>query len=212
MFVAGLFVVALAATVAQAEQFIIKVGANTTANASLIFEPQEVHAKAGDLVTFLFVNGSYDVIQSTFAAPCEPISASTPGSNGFDSGVRPAINGTAQTTLNYTVQDNTTAIWFYENSTCGEGGVGAINANDSSTETLLGFSRNAIRLNGTNATTTSSLPFPSSTSPSSGSSGSNTGSGTSSASPSTTSTSPAERNAVMGTLLALPMAALALLL
>ena len=80
------------------------------------------------------------MIQSTFGSPCEPISVTEPGTNGFDSGIRPTVNGTAPTTLNYTVKDNTTAIWFYENSTCGDGGVGGININDSSTETLLGFS------------------------------------------------------------------------
>ena len=86
------------------------------------------------------VNGSYDVIQSQFAQPCIPASDFTPGFNGFNSGVRPTTNGTAPTFLNITIADNSTAIWFFENSTCSDGGVGVINANDSSTETLDGFS------------------------------------------------------------------------
>lgn len=86
------------------------------------------------------MNGSYDVIQSQFAAPCIPEAVFTPGANGFNSGLRPTNNGSAVTFLNVTIADNTTAIWFYENSTCALGGVGVINANDSSTETLAGFS------------------------------------------------------------------------
>lgn len=92
------------------------------------------------LSPFAVVNGSYDVIQSQFAAPCIPEAVFTPGANGFNSGLRPTNNGSAVTILNVTIADNSTAIWFYENSTCAEGGVGVINANDSSTETLAGFS------------------------------------------------------------------------
>ncbi|KAF7792732.1 hypothetical protein EIP86_003830 [Pleurotus ostreatoroseus] len=220
MFAARLLVTALAATVAQAVQHNITVGGNTTANASLIFSPQEVHAQKGDVVTFVFVNGSYDVIQSQFDEPCIPASVFTPGFNGFDSGPRPTANGSAVTFLNVSITDNTTAIWFYENSTCAQGGVGVINANDSSTETLAGFSRNAIRLNGTNATSTSSGAFPSATGPSnssgtggpSGTGSGSSGTGSSSAAGASNTSSPAERVAVAGTLLAMPFAVLALLL
>jgi len=44
-----------------------------------------------------------------------------------------------------------TTMWFYDYNTCGAGGVGVINSNESSYETLAGFERNAIRLNGTAA-------------------------------------------------------------
>lgn len=43
------------------------------------------------------------------------------------------------TTFEVPITDNSTTIWFFENSTCAEGGVGGINVNDSSTETLAGF-------------------------------------------------------------------------
>ena len=59
--------------------------------------------------------------------------------NGFNTGPRPANNGTSITTFELTITDNTTTIWFFENSTCAQGGVGGININDSSTETLAGF-------------------------------------------------------------------------
>ncbi|EPT00318.1 hypothetical protein FOMPIDRAFT_1016617 [Fomitopsis schrenkii] len=47
-------------------------------------------------------------------------------------------------------------IWFFDWNTCALGGVGGINVNESSTQTLAGFVRNARRLNGT--ATSSSLP------------------------------------------------------
>ncbi|THG97828.1 hypothetical protein EW026_g4245 [Hermanssonia centrifuga] len=205
---ASFLVAALVASVASAATITIQVGANTTANASLIFQPQEVHAQQGDIVVFNFTNGTYDVIQAAFASPCIPISDINPAINGFNSGPRPADNGSTRTTLPVTINDNFTAIWFYDNSTCFEGGVGVINANDSSTETLLGFARNAERLNGT---ATSSSVSPSATAP--GSSGTNSGSssGTSSSSAPSASSNPAERNAMLGSALALPFAALAVI-
>jgi len=196
---------AASVSVVSADRIAIQVGANKTANASMIFQPQEVHAKQGDVVVFNFTNGTYDVIQADFAAPCIPINQFNSSENGFNSGVRPAINGTAITTLEVNINDNFTAIWFYENSTCGQGGVGVINANDSSTTTLAGFSRNAQRFNGTQ---TSSSASPSQT-------GTNSGSGSSpSASPSGSdnTTSDAQRRTVFGATVALPLAALALLL
>lgn len=84
-------------------------------------------------------NGTYDVIQSTFDAPCVPEHDHNSTLNGFDTGPRPANNGTSQTTYQVQITDNTTAIWFFENSTCAQGGVGGININESSTETLAGF-------------------------------------------------------------------------
>jgi hypothetical protein len=138
---------------------------------------------------------------------------------------RPANNGTSMTTFEVPITDNTTTIWFFENSTCAQGGLGGININESSTETLAGFivsvplqlrafpepkltigtQRNAMRLNGTQ---TSSSAVPSATGGSSGS-----GSGSSSApSSSQTGTSAAQRNVIFGSLLALPLAAAALVL
>ena len=41
-----------AASVVSAERIAIQVGANTTANASMIFQPASVRAQAGDVVVF----------------------------------------------------------------------------------------------------------------------------------------------------------------
>lgn len=207
MRVAAFLAAACAASVAVAERIPVLVGANKTANASQIFMPQEIVAKAGDVVVFNFTNGTYELIQSEFDAPCVPLHDHNVTLNGFDTGPRPANNGTTPTTYEVPIVDNTTTIWFYEKSTCAEGGVGGININESSTETLAGFTRNAIRLNGTGASSSASFPI------STGFSGSNTGSSSSSAPTTTQSgTSGAQRNAIVGVALALPLAAAALFL
>ncbi|KAI0629437.1 hypothetical protein C8Q77DRAFT_1065487 [Trametes polyzona] len=147
---------------ASAKQIVITVGANTTDNATTVFQPAEVKANIGDVVLFNFTQGNHSAIQSTFASPCIPAHDTNVTINGFNSGLRPTNNGTAITNLPVTITTNDT-IWFYDETTCAEGGVGGINVNESSTETLDGFRRNAIRLNGT---ATSSSASPSSTSPS----------------------------------------------
>ncbi|KAH9944777.1 hypothetical protein B0H21DRAFT_445078 [Amylocystis lapponica] len=197
----SVFSLLVSAAVVSAADIWVQVGANTTNNASLIFQPAEIHAGLNDTIYFNFTSGNHTATQSSFSQPCIPAIDSSPSFNGFDSGLRLASNGSNVTFLpvpllpeNYNV-----TMWFYDASTCGEGGVGVINPNDSSTETLAGFSRNAIRLNGT---ATSSSVAPSSTAPSS-----------SSSSPSaSTSPNAAGRNAVLGGLSAIPLiiAALAL--
>lgn len=62
------FRVQLAATVVQAVQHNITVGGNSTANASLIFNPQEVHAQAGDVVTFVCESQLCLYHEATFSA------------------------------------------------------------------------------------------------------------------------------------------------
>ncbi|KAH7918976.1 hypothetical protein BV22DRAFT_1115338 [Leucogyrophana mollusca] len=147
---------------------VITVGGNTTTNASLVFQPQRVTANLGDTVIFNFTLGSHTATQSTFAAPCVLAHDSDPTINGFDSLLRLAGNGSNASILSVPMleQNYQQTMWFFDWSTCGEGGVGVINDNESSTETLAGFERNAIRLNGTTSTT-SSTPSQTSTSPTS---------------------------------------------
>jgi len=148
----------LSAVLVSAKNITIVVGGNgTTQDASLIFQPQEVQADVGDFVIFNFTNGTHTVIQSTFAEPCLSIHESNSTLNGFNSGLRNAVNGTANTTLAVEVTEvgpNTT-IWFYDLWGCGQGGVGAINANDSDWENFDAFVRNAERLNGTGGSSSS---------------------------------------------------------
>ncbi|KAG7449722.1 uncharacterized protein BT62DRAFT_978914 [Guyanagaster necrorhizus] len=158
-FLAGLIsVLALARTV-LAENIVITVGHNTTNNASAVFQPQSVTAKLNDVVVFNFTEGNHTVTQSLFYAPC--ISANNANStiNGFDSGFRDTVNGTAITILSVpiTTDIENQTLWFFDYNTCSEGGVGGINVNESSSQTLEGFERNAVRLNGTASSTSSSM-------------------------------------------------------
>lgn len=86
----------------------------------------------------LVTRGNHSVTQSTFAAPCVPAHDTNVTINGFDSSFRDAGNGTAITNLPVTITDPKTPIWFFDYNTCGLGGVGVINANGSSLETLEG--------------------------------------------------------------------------
>jgi len=120
-------------------------------------------------------NGTHSAVQSTFAEPCIPIHETNSTFNGFYSGLRDTVNGTAKTTLTVEIKEagENRTIWFYDLWGCGEGGVGAINVNNSDWENFDGFVRNAKRLNGTGGNSssggsftgrpTSSRPVPTST-------------------------------------------------
>ncbi|CAL1704120.1 unnamed protein product [Somion occarium] len=110
----------------------VQVGAN-----GLTFEPANITASVGDLVTFLFSSSTpHSVTQSTFADPCTPLTGSN--GTGFDSGV---TTGT-QFTINVT--DASKPIWFFCKfpGHCGAGMVGSINA-PSSGNTFDNFLSNA---------------------------------------------------------------------
>lgn len=110
--------------------------------------------------------GNHTATESTFDAPCLPAHVHNISLNGFDSGIEVVPNNSfLQASVPILESNVNTTFWFYDINTCGIGGVGVINANESSTETIEGFVRNAIRLNGTSATSTSASP--SSTVPSS---------------------------------------------
>ncbi|KAK0241336.1 hypothetical protein EDD85DRAFT_396159 [Armillaria nabsnona] len=171
-FLVGLISLAVACTV-LAENIVVTVGHNTTNNASAVFQPQSVTAKLNDIVVFNFTEGNHTVTQSLFYAPCIPANGANNTVNGFDSSFRDTVNGTAITILTVPITpaiENQT-LWFFDYNTCGEGGVGVINVNESSSETLEGFERNAIRLNGTASSSTSSSASRTSTSTSASSTG-----------------------------------------
>ncbi|KAH9485511.1 hypothetical protein JR316_0002419 [Psilocybe cubensis] len=188
---------------ACAKTIVITVGGNTTSDPGAVFNPQTVVASAGDVVMFNFTQGNHTATQSTFASPCTAVHFTNSSINGFDTSFRDTHNGTAITQFTLPITDNTTTIWFFDWNTCPEGGVGGINLNDSSLETLEGITRNAIRLNGTGSSSSSS-------------SASHTGSSTQSATSPTSSannvdnSSSADRAVVLGLSGVLP--ALAMLL
>ncbi|KAG6861113.1 hypothetical protein C0995_003842 [Termitomyces sp. Mi166 len=158
-FALGLFTLASVVAAAFAKTIVITVGGNTTNDATTVFQPNTVVADKGDTVLFNFTNGNHTATQSSFATPCVPIHDTDIIVNGFDSSFRDAGEEQAITTLPVAIGNPNETIWFYDYNTCSKGGVGAINLNKSSTETIDGFQRNAQRLNGT----AHSSSFPSST-------------------------------------------------
>ncbi|EAU91610.1 hypothetical protein CC1G_12089 [Coprinopsis cinerea okayama7 len=137
------------ALLVHARDIIITVGGNTTENPGAVFSPQSVTADLGDVVIFNFTQGNHTAIQALFGSPCIPAHEIDSTVNGFNSGFRDAGNFSAITQLSVPITDPNATLWFYDYNTCAEGGVGGINVNESSWETLDGFTRNAIRLNGT---------------------------------------------------------------
>ncbi|KAI1791124.1 hypothetical protein LXA43DRAFT_973197 [Ganoderma leucocontextum] len=209
VFSAAVALSALAASLAK--QIVITVGGSTQApdNAITVFDPDAVTADIGDLIVFNFTQGNHTATQSTFAAPCIPLHDFDTTLNGFDSSFRNAGNFSAVTTLSVNVTTNDT-IWFFDWNTCAEGGVGGININGSSYQTLDGFRRNAMRLNGTATESSSSTATRTRTGSGAGPSGTGAGGG---ASPSPGSKeSSAERVARLGFAAVVPMVAAALLL
>jgi len=153
----SLIVAAAAATAVSAKDIWVQVRNNQTAmNGTSVFTPRRIVAKHGDTVFFNFTGeGNHTATQSTFDRPCLPAHESNVTINGFNSDWR---NGTTPTILSVPIlpQNVNTTMWFYDLATCGIGGVGVINSNESSWETLDGFTRNAIRLNGTGASASAS--------------------------------------------------------
>lgn len=187
------------ASLAYAARVVVTVGGNTTNDVTTVFEPREIRAFQGDVVVFNFTQGNHTATQALFASPCVPAHRINETVNGFDSGFRQSLNFTAITVLEVPITDNDTTIWFYDHNTCAEGGVGVINVNETSLETIEGFERNAIRLNGTG----SDDDFSSSPRPTSRPTGSDNGDDGS------TDEGSAKRAVAMGFLMATPLLALA---
>ncbi|KAI5899553.1 uncharacterized protein SCHCODRAFT_01065770, partial [Schizophyllum commune H4-8] len=108
---------------AAAANFSVLVGAN-----GLTFEPNNITgAVAGDTVEFLFYPKNHTVTQSTFAAPCSPM---TSPAAGVDSGFLPVqADATERPAWSFTIQDASAPLWFYcaQGQHCAEGMVFAVN-------------------------------------------------------------------------------------
>ncbi|KAI0692864.1 hypothetical protein C8T65DRAFT_71515 [Cerioporus squamosus] len=148
---AASFTFGLLLPIVYAKLVVITVGGNGTSQAASVFDPPEAVANIHDTVLFNFTQGKHTAIQSTFASPCVPIQDINSSYIGFSSGSHDTANGTAISSYQFEVLDNST-LWYFDAATCAQGGVGGINVNDSSWQTLDGFKRNAMRLNGTATT------------------------------------------------------------
>ncbi|KAF8515863.1 hypothetical protein JB92DRAFT_3088349 [Gautieria morchelliformis] len=129
-------------------------------NGALNYNPANITAQVGDTITFEFRAKNHTISQSSFAAPCRLLGA-TSGTAGFDSGFTPvAANSTNFPTYTITVND-TNPIWAYcrqtnPSSHCGAGMVFSANAVESSSKNFEAFMALAQQLNGTSSNSTSS--------------------------------------------------------
>jgi len=133
---------------------------------ALAYNPPNITAQIGDTITFEFRAKNHTISQSSFAAPCRLLGA-TSGTPGFDSGFTPVAAGNTNfPTFTVTVND-TNPIWAYcrqttPSSHCGNGMVFAANAVESSAKSFEAFVSLAQQLNGTttssNGTNSTSPP------------------------------------------------------
>jgi len=127
----------------------------------LLFNPSRVSAQPRDTISFQFQQKNHSVVESSFADPCRPLSAS--GMPGFMSDFFPvADNSTNFPTWNVTVND-TNPLWAYcrqktPSSHCGAGMVFAVNSDESSPRSFSAFQKLAEQLNGTTSGSSTSAP------------------------------------------------------
>ncbi|KAK6208293.1 hypothetical protein LQW54_006916 [Pestalotiopsis sp. IQ-011] len=114
------------------------VSVSTAGNNSLIFTPDNVQAPAGDMVQFQFRAGNHSVAQSTFDAPCSPISAHTNQTGAFSGFMPVAASSSTGMIPTWTVMvANTNPMWFYCATAkhCQAGMVMVINENTAANAT-----------------------------------------------------------------------------
>jgi len=140
--------IATLATAVLATSWQVQVGGVNGLN----YNPQTVTAAVGDTVEFIFMAKNHTATQSTFAAPCEPMSG------GIDSGFMVvAPNATQVPSMTITVND-TTPLWFFCRQTthCEKGMVFAVNPTANKTYQAFQAAANASAPDGTPASATSS--------------------------------------------------------
>jgi plastocyanin len=167
-------VLATLASTVSAANIQVQVGAS-----GLTYTPSSVNASTGDTVTFVFSPKNHTVTQSTFAAPCQPMSG------GADSNYQPvAANASNVPSFSITV-NNTQPAWFFCKQTghCEQGMVFAINPTANKTFAAFQSAAKASSADGTPSNSTNST-----TSGSGSGSGSSSGSASGST-PSSSSTS-----------------------
>ncbi|KAI0318419.1 Cupredoxin [Amylostereum chailletii] len=124
----------------------------------LLFQPSNISAQAGDTITFEFHQKNHTATQSSFPAPCRPLTdTSTSGQVGFNSGFMPVADN-ATTFPTYTIQVNDTApIWVYcaQANHCGSGMVFSVNALENGTSDFAAFQARAMSQNGTSSSSNS---------------------------------------------------------
>jgi len=127
-------------------------------NGNLTFTPSRVSAAPRDTIKFIFHVKNHTVTQSSFGAPCMPLTDKTTGTKiGFDSGFFPvAADATTFPTWSLTIND-TAPIWAYcrQGNHCGAGMVFVVNSDETSQRNFTSFQNLAKTLNGTTTNTPS---------------------------------------------------------
>ncbi|KAI7917393.1 hypothetical protein M0657_004964 [Pyricularia oryzae] len=92
----------------------------------LIFEPNEIKAKVGDMVVFKFLSQNHTVTQSAFDTPCNPLAGGM--DSGFQANPNNTVNPPPLVAMQVMVE---TPLWFYcraaQGAHCGKGMVFSIN-------------------------------------------------------------------------------------
>ncbi|KAB8300492.1 hypothetical protein EYC80_000657 [Monilinia laxa] len=187
-------VLAAANTTTATKTHVVRVGSTT--NNTIKYFPDNIKANVGDIIQFQFASGNHTVTQSTFDAPCVPISQSS-NNTGVFSGFMDvaAANSTGMVPVFSMPVKVKTPLWFYcsQAKHCQKGMVLVVNENiaANATRSLANFAALAAKapanlyptLNSTASTSSSSSisgtsnSGSSSSSSSSGSSSSGSGSG-----------------------------------
>jgi len=127
-------------------------------NGNLTFSPSRVSAAPRDTIKFVFHVKNHTVTQSSFSAPCMPLTDKTTGTKiGFDSGFFPvAADATTFPTWSLTIND-TAPIWAYcrQGNHCGAGMVFVVNSDETSQRNFSSFQNLAKTLNGSTTNTPS---------------------------------------------------------
>ncbi|KAK3939269.1 Cupredoxin [Diplogelasinospora grovesii] len=149
-------------------------------NGTLTYSPNNIKVNAGEFVQFQFTAGNHTVTQSTFDAPCQPISMHS-NVTGFHSGFQPAAASASMGMIpTYTIQvNNTTPLWVYcaQAKHCEAGMVMVINEN-----TAANASRSLVNYKSLAAKATTVVPGGSATTNNGGTTGTTSGTGSSTSS------------------------------
>jgi plastocyanin len=138
-------IAAFAPSLVSAANITVFVGASRDGQPGLRFDPQQIVAQRGDIVSFEFRGGNHTVTQSSFANPCAWQFNTATNSNGFNSGFIPYNQTTGQVGVySLEVADPSTPIWFFcgRPPHCKGGMFGAINPPTTGNRTFEQFTAN----------------------------------------------------------------------
>jgi len=189
-------IAAFAPSLVSAVNHTVFVGAGQDGQPGLKFDPQQIVAAKGDIVSFEFRNGNHTVTQSSFANPCAWQLNTATNKTGFNSGFIPFNAASGQVGVySLEVSDPNTPIWFFcgRPPHCKGGMYGAINPPTTGNKTFAAFAANVPNTEEPGLGVTVPFTPPAASSSSSGAAvptNSNSNSNTNNVRPSSTAASP----------------------